>query len=527
MFGFICICCAITMNTNSKSKLYFVMDSDSLTVVVESDDCNELIYPVIRQGINYYFLPSFVDINSISGDRLSSATDIRIDEDRISSTSNIDVQYGQKYDLSVNGQACEAIFLRADNVASIFLETSTGDMEYVEQEKGNIDVGKLQVIDQNAVCWYSGDFSIAGRGNSTWVAFKKPYRLELSEKANLFGMGEAKEWVLLANTYDSSYMNNVLAYDMSSYVGIPYTPQTEYVNLYCNGAYWGLYLLSEKVEVGKERINITNLKEANSIANNGMDLSTAQTFDYYNKRGVILENNPEDITGGYLLEINYRSASDVLKDRQYPESWFETSLKTSIDIVSPRYASCEEVDYISELIENMVEAFAADDGFSSEGRYYTEYIDLESWVKWYMASEIPYDLDKGKTSTYMYKDIDNVSNGIYMGPVWDYDLRWNEDPQVLTKLNDIGNVQWYSQLYDKPEFYNAIVEYWPIYKYYLEELAPERIDVWESEIESSVEMDNIRWGREDYNLADKTDELKEWITLRTEYLDTCWSGDAN
>ena len=58
---------------------------------------------------------------------------------------------------------------------------------------------------------YSG--KIRGRGNSTWLYFdKKPYRLKFNTAVDLFGMGENKDYVLLANAMDMSMLNNYAAF---------------------------------------------------------------------------------------------------------------------------------------------------------------------------------------------------------------------------------------------------------------------------------------------------------------------------
>ena len=69
-------------------------------------------------------------------------------------------------------------------------------------------------------------------------------------------MGAAKKWILLANAFDASNINNKMAYDFAAKAGCAYTPECRWVDLYLNGAYTGLYLLSERNEVDSQRVDI-------------------------------------------------------------------------------------------------------------------------------------------------------------------------------------------------------------------------------------------------------------------------------
>ena len=50
------------------------------------------------------------------------------------------------------------------------------------------------------------DLTIKGRGNSTWSMPKKPYKLKFKDKISLFNLTEAKDWVLLANYQDPTFL---------------------------------------------------------------------------------------------------------------------------------------------------------------------------------------------------------------------------------------------------------------------------------------------------------------------------------
>lgn len=117
-----------------------------------------------------------------------------------------------------------------------------------------------------------------------------------------------KGWCLLANYADRSLLRNRIVYNLAEETGIPFTMDSRNIDLYINGDYMGSYLITEKIEIGKTRVNITDLEDATSKANDNADLETYEqkgTNDYKagTQKWVDIPNDPEDITGGYLLEL--------------------------------------------------------------------------------------------------------------------------------------------------------------------------------------------------------------------------------
>ena len=94
---------------------------------------------------------------------------------------------------------------------------------------------------------------IKGRGNSTFGLDKKPYKLKFDEKISILGEDKAKEWTLIANHMDYSLMRNYLAYTVGDVLGLEFTTSANFVDVYVNEEYMGVYLLCEQVEVGKKQ----------------------------------------------------------------------------------------------------------------------------------------------------------------------------------------------------------------------------------------------------------------------------------
>ena len=107
------------------------------------------------------------------------------------------------------------------------------DMDYIYRKKGNEESGNMTLYHTDGSVVFAGDMnSLKGRGNSTWTQFeKKPFALKLENAADLLGMGEAEKWILFANADDPSNMRNKMVYDYADAVGLPYSPDSQWVDL--------------------------------------------------------------------------------------------------------------------------------------------------------------------------------------------------------------------------------------------------------------------------------------------------------
>lgn len=544
---FLLLCAYLWVVVAVDERIIFFTESHDgrldISLLVQS--CKETIKPFYNEKDDtyYYFLPSSIWEDIVYAD--SSTDNLLVDGKKISLREGFRWTDEQVHKLSNKGVEKNIRFMQSSDIGAIFISTESGSTSLLDADKKHIESGKIDVIESDGTISYSGELTLRGRGNSTFRKFtKKPYNIKLESAAGILSMEPDKDFSLLANSWDYSYMNNMLAFDMGEKAGFNYVPQTEYADVWINGDYWGIYLVTETCEVDKDRIDITDLEEENKRVNPEIDVTKAESFDYGDKRGVYLDELPADITGGYLIERDYRLDSEYI-NRNFTTSYFETEdYQTCLNIKSPEYAAKEEVDYISSLVNEMEQAFVSADGYSDQGKYYLDYIDLDSWVKWYMIGEIAHDLDKGATNTYIYKDRDSIDSKFYAGPIWDYDCRFGGTYQHATssRLSKLPN-GWNEYLYDKTEFYEEVKKNWNIFfEEYLRVEAPENIDKWQELIRKSVEMDNVRWDRstdypvrwpgvddsrnfvKEYVFDDQVNHLKNWIGARREFLDKYW-GD--
>ena len=262
---------------------------------------------------------------------------------------------------------------------------------------------------------------IKTRGNSTFEKGKKPFTIKFQKKQRFFGLDRGKTFVLLANADDESHIRNAIALDLARTMGIS-APRYAYLSLYINDTYWGLYQIANKIHVGKDALDITDLDKLNERANP----KPLSAYEWYGlgkikhviqRQGVLIDYDPEDITGGYLLDN-----SGAQNPYQRCFSGFVSNAEDRIRIVSPKYASPREVDYIARFYNEMESAVMAPDGICHEtGRYYSEYIDVESFARYYLLNELLLNWDGGWSSFMMYKDTDSKDPKLYAGPAWDYD----------------------------------------------------------------------------------------------------------
>lgn len=249
---------------------------------------------------------------------------------------------------------------------------------------------------------------IKSRGNSTFTdKKKKPFAIKFERNIDILGLYKSKKFVLLANAFDESHIRTAIAFDLAHRIGIP-APRYAYVVLYINNKYQGLYQLTNAVEINKHSLNITDLEKENKYVNS-KPLNQYHSFKDSVQglliKGRNLDFSPDDISGGYLLGI-------VPFERK--ESGFRACSGDWIVIEEPKYASKEEVKYIQSYYNQMEKAIA-----DTVTESYLDYIDINSFARFYLLQELLLNQDFDWVSVYFYKD---ANEKLCAGPIWDTDL---------------------------------------------------------------------------------------------------------
>ena len=419
------------------------------------------------------------------------------------------------------------MILKTKNIATMSIKLTNGTVNDLNKDKSTEMTGTCKVISADGNLEYSGSFDkINGRGGYTWSQEKKPYNISFTQDVNLLGLGSAKNWILLANALDASNLRNKIVYDAAKKLGLANSLDSDFVDLYVNDEYYGLYLLTEKIEIDTNRIDISDLSEETQSANNAK-LNSFDAVEYENdtiyKKYYNIPNNPDDISGGYVIELQHWDSRYIQK------SAFATQNKNCFSLKSLPYATEKQIDYISNYIQE-VENSIINGNFD-------EYIDINSWVKYYLIQEIFGNMDT--RSFFYYKDKNSVDANLYAGPVWDFDVSMGNHsvgPEINPQAFYINTWGWFSYLYSDDDFNKQVkVIYESEAKNLLNEIIDTTIYEYGEIIEASYTMNYYRWlNIQDTNRSDDFTELSEHIEYLREYLisrqtflDDVWINNLN
>lgn len=302
--------------------------------------------------------------------------------------------------------------------------------------------------------WSAADaeIEIRGRGNSTWGLPKKPYRIKFPEKFSPIGLNhaKAKSWVLLAHDMDKSLLRNHIAFELSRILfnsaegyhdkaALMFTPCSQMVNVYSGDSYYGVYQMSDQMEVAKGRINLDKL-----VAADGSD--------------------PNKISGGHLIETN------IHHDEGYPVS-FTSSRGIYMDHKYPKDDNMDisQYKYMEDFIRK-AEAVLYSSNFTDPTVGWRKLFDEKTLADYIIVKEFAGDMD-GYTSTYFYKR--RGVDKIFFGPIWDLDKGWNNDRRTphgdtLTQLMIFGgfymppyiNPDWFHRFWQDAEFRKFVGARW-------------------------------------------------------------------
>lgn len=401
--------------------------------------------------------------------------------------------------------------LQSENIPAIFINTQSGTMNWVQSRKENRESGELASLDQNGKLVYAGSLKkITGRGNSSWEEDKKSYNITLFEKAGLAGMPAAAKWVLQANAMDATRMRNKLTYDLARDMGLQYAIDSAYVDVWLNGGYVGNYLLCEKVEAGKDRVDIS-VEDPSRETSGYVREDKGAWWEYY---------GAQDRREGYLLEFNERIGEEEV-------GYFYVDGR-QVEIRTPEQPTYEEYIYIREYAQKLTESTEN----ASNSDAYLEYLDLESWSLLFLINELSNNTDANRYSVFYYKD---KGTKMYAGPIWDYDIAWGNDVLGKDVHCSFFRIGWYGTLYDSSAFYQSVTERYQEMKRILERYLNESIDTLCDTISRSIQMDDIRWAhsegytrRSDVRQWERAVEcLRDYMRERMEYFNGVWlSGET-
>ena len=261
----------------------------------------------------------------------------------------------------------------------------TSKEEYVQ--------GIVSIIYDNGSKVFVDSLQIKGRGNNSWSQPKKPYRLKLYNSTHLLDLpAKSKNWTLINNYGDKTLMRNILAFDFSKRLQMPYTSPAEAVDVVLNGDYKGCYQLCDHIDVRDNRIEVEEF-----------DATTDET--------------------GYLVEID---AYAYWEEKNFTSQAY--NIPVTINYPEDDEITAVQESYISAHFEKFVSSVQSAN-YDDKVNGFRKYLDEGTFLRHFLVGEY-----SGNTDTYwsvkMAKRIND--DKFYLGPVWDFDLGFENDHRTYS-----------------------------------------------------------------------------------------------
>jgi len=249
---------------------------------------------------------------------------------------------------------------------------------------------------------YSGNIGIEIRGAYSSTLPQKPYGIETRDanganlNVSLLGMPEENDWILLANYNDKTFMRNTLAYELSRRMG-HYAPRTKMVEVIVNNEYKGIYILTEKIKQDKGRVDIAKLTN--------------------------LDISGDNLSGGYIFKIDYYDPSNSWISNFRPTDHPEKTVNYVYADPDATDLLWQQKSYLKTAV-NSFESVLYSSNFKDIATGYPAWIDVNSFLDYFIVSEVARNVDAFKKSVYFFKEKDSKGGKINAGPVWDFDWAW-------------------------------------------------------------------------------------------------------
>ena len=377
--------------------------------------------------------------------------------DREARTLTIPNEDGLAFTLQMTDRPDVRITVLKSSMPSVVLTLKETDLETVHADKSLSYTGNtVSVIDPGhpEYCFTDTDCTFHGRGNSSWAYFeKRGYMLKFSEKQPLLGMDASRGWCLIGNANDGTLMKNRIAYEIAKAGNFLWSPDCAFADLWINGDYRGLYLITDQVELGQGRLD---LRDRNAVL---MELDNM----FYMDSDLWFES---DVTGMHF------TVKDAMSD----------------GALGPVRLFKEKYEAFERLLHTQDPSWEA----------LCRYVDMPSFAEYYLLNEMLLNKEILCTSLYLY--MDGEQDVIHAGPVWDFDTCMNStgDAAGANALQYMGSTYFdqtdlFALLCSHPEFveqvtalyeekYRGILEKIPLY---MEEVA--------EEIQASAGMNFVRF----------------------------------
>jgi hypothetical protein len=261
---------------------------------------------------------------------------------------------------------------------------------------------------------YDGNIGIEIRGRYSAMLPQKPYGFETRDSIGnnlnipLFHMPPENDWILLANFNDKTFMRNSLAFELSRQMG-HYAPRTQFCEVIVNGYYQGIYVLTEKIKVDKNRIDIAKLTRE--------------------------DNTGDEVTGGYVFKVDYFDEYNSWESRHPPFEGSTERVRFVYHYPKPDEITPQQKQYIQQFVDQM-ESTLYRAGSQGIVNIMSDYMNLDSYVDYFLLNELARNVDGYKKSSYFFKDKNSNGGKLHAGPVWDFDWAWKNIDECIFGATD-------------------------------------------------------------------------------------------
>lgn len=324
--------------------------------------------------------------------------------------------------------------------------------------------------------------SIKGRGNSTWLREKKPYRFKGSKKISLLGMKKAKSYALIANYLDSSHMKNFVSLALARYLGLQFTNSCIPCRVRLNDIDKGLYFLTEKIGINGASVDIDE--------NQGwlleLDLNYDEKYRFYSK----------NITLPVMLKDP--DIDEVFED---PAARWGV-IKDDFNALMLQLKNCKDESW-------------------------RDFIDVESLCRFMIVNNFARNMElRHPKSVYIYKP--SLDDKYYFGPVWDFDWAYTFGDEGESSVDPSGPLLVESGSYGTRFFYivahlpGFMEEFVAQWDEMVEDIYPQLLDDMKEyavRILPAAKSDAIIWPNKggipsSFDLESRHQHLKKWIEDR-------------
>jgi len=374
---------------------------------------------------------------------------------------------------------------------------------------------------------YDGKIGIELRGASSQGYAKKGYgletRLENGENNNvsLLGMPVENDWVLHGPYSDKSLIRNILAYHFSAAMG-QYAPRTRLCELFINENYSGVYVLMEKIKRDTFRLDIGKLEPH--------------------------EVSGRDVTGGYIFKLDKGDEDEDFWVSPYP-AIDGNDIRILYHYPDQDLMPTEQKEYIEDFVTDFEHALAGDN-FYDPVLGYKPYIDMQSFIDFFLVNELAKNVDGYRISTFLHKDKDKLDevSPIKAGPVWDFNFGFGNADYYNASVTSgwqcelqipedwWSNPFWWIKLRKDPDFFNQLVSSWKGYRnnilsdsrvdYVIDSLTTMLTDAQQRNFEAFPVLDQYIWANNYVGgtYDNEINYLKTWISDRMAWMDSKLDG---